>query len=361
MPTYNFIEEIMNSATLILTNGKKFTGKGYNLQSTPIYGEVVFNTGMTGYEETLTDPSYSGQILVFTYPLLGNYGVSHHSRWESKQIHVKGIICENIITDTTHHKCHKSFHEWLKEHHIPIISEIDTRELTKTLRDTGTMNGVISSNHNLLPIADLFNDTGVVEKASCNSIQYHGIGKYQILLVDFGVKHNIIRNLLDYDVTIKQVPYNYDYSNEKYDGILLSNGPGDPKACVQSIAILKKAIKNNTPIFGICLGAQLLALAAGANTYKLRFGHRGQNQPCQDTISKRCYLTSQNHGYAIAHETLPIEWDTTFINLHDNSIAGIKHKSKPFSAVQFHPEASPGPHDTKYLFANFMQLIIGAK
>ncbi len=351
----------MNAATLALAIGEKFTGIGHNLKPVPIYGEVVFNTGMTGYEETLTDPSYAGQILVFTYPILGNYGVGHKSRWESKQIHVKGVICENIITNITHHKCYKSLHKWLTEQDIPIISGIDTRELTKTLRDTGTMNGVISTDYNLLPVNDLCEDKTLVEQTTCKEIHYHGTGKYQILLVDFGVKQNIIRNLLNYDVTIKQVPYNYDYSRENYSGIFLSNGPGNPKDCEVSIAILKKALMHNTPIFGICLGAQLLALAAGANTYKLRFGHRGQNQPCQDTLSKKCYLTSQNHGYAIDNKTLPIDWVTTFINLHDNSVAGIKHKTLPYSAVQFHPESAPGPHDTTYLFADFIQHVKGEK
>jgi carbamoyl-phosphate synthase small subunit len=198
----------------------------------------------------------------------------------------------------------------------------------------------------------------LVTQVSTKEIIYHGTGKYQILLVDFGVKQNIIRSLLNFNVTVKQVPFDYDYSHEQCDGILLSNGPGDPKDCSQSIAILKAALKNNIPTFGICLGSQLLGLAAGADTYKLKFGHRGQNQPVQDTQSLRCYLSSQNHGYALCHNSLPNDWQITFTHLHDNSIAGIKHKSKPYSAVQFHPEAAAGPHDTAFLFNDFIQQVM---
>lgn len=349
----------MNSATLILDNGSHFNAVAHNLAHELISGEVVFNTGMTGYEETLTDPSYAGQILVFTYPLLGNYGVSSAQNWESMQIQVKAVICANLIHETAHHDCEHSLLDCLHKQGIPILSGIDTRELTKILRDNGTMNGQIKlTSNNIATQAQPTQAENFVAQVSTKEISYHGTGKYQILLVDFGVKQNIIRSLLNFDVTIKQVPFDYDYSHEQCDGILLSNGPGDPKACNQSIAILKAALRSNIPIFGICLGSQLLGLAAGADTYKLKFGHRGQNQPVQDTQSLRCYLSSQNHGYALCHNSLPEDWQITFTHLHDNSIAGIKHKSKPFSAVQFHPEAAAGPHDTAFLFNDFIQQIM---
>lgn len=349
----------MNSATLILDNGSHFNAIAHNLAHEPVRGEVVFNTGMTGYEETLTDPSYAGQILVFTYPLLGNYGVGTKQNWESIKIQVKAVICSNLICETAHHDCEHSLLACLHKQGIPILSGIDTRELTKILRDNGTMNGQIKLTNTIstTPPHQTYAEN-LVAQVSTKQINYHGNGKYQILLVDFGVKHNIIRSLLNFDVTIKQVPFDYDYSHEQCDGILLSNGPGDPKDCRQSITILKAALKNDTPIFGICLGSQLLGLAAGADTYKLKFGHRGQNQPVQDTQSLRCYLSSQNHGYALCHNSLPDDWQIIFTHLHDNSIAGIKHTYKPFSAVQFHPEAAAGPHDTAFLFNDFIQQVI---
>jgi carbamoyl-phosphate synthase small subunit len=351
------MKDTMNLGSLILSNGTKLTGNLYNFNHQSIHGEVVFNTGMTGYEETLTDPSYAGQILVFTYPLLGNYGASDGSHFESEHIHVKAVVCTNLINNHIHHNAVYSFLDWLKQHNIPLMDGIDTRELTKILRDNGTMDGVITTTD--IASSSSIEDINWVNQVSTTEIKYHGNGKYKLILVDFGVKQNIIRSLLKFDVTIKQVPYNYDYSNEEYDGILLSNGPGDPKQCVESIQILKKVLNKDKPIFGICLGSQLMGLAAGADTYKLKFGHRGQNQPCQDIMTNRCYLTSQNHGYAICNNTLPNDWEVTFKHLHDNSIAGIRHKNKPYSAVQFHPEASAGPHDTEYLFAQFINQVSG--
>jgi carbamoyl-phosphate synthase small subunit len=347
----------MSKAYLILSNKQKLIGEIYNYDNTSIKGEVVFNTGMTGYEETLTDPSYAGQILVFTYPLLGNYGVGKSSGWESAKIHAKAVICSNLIGNTKHHKCEHSLLHWLKQQGTPLLTGIDTRELTKILRDNGTMYASISDLYEELPtLNEVFTD--LVAKTSCTGVKYHGKGKYKLLLVDFGVKQNIIRSLLDFDVTVKQVPFNYDYRDESYDGILLSNGPGNPKSCSTSIAILHDVLKTDKPIFGICLGSQLLGLAAGADTYKLKFGHRGHNQPCQDMQTQRCYLTSQNHGYAICHGSLPEDWEISFTHLHDGSIAGIKHKTKPHSAVQFHPEAAAGPHDTNFLFQQFFEQVI---
>ena len=342
--------------TLILHDGQKFNGVAFNLHE--VQGEVVFNTGMTGYEETLTDPSYAGQILVFTYPLLGNYGVSRRENWESGRIHVKGVICANLMQDTSHHQSRMSFPDWLKQQHIPLLTGVDTRELTKVLRDNGTLNGrLLSSGVSAGTKPEPVMAENWMPRVSTPEVRLYGQGRYKLIVVDFGVKQNIIRSLLQFNVTIKHVPYDYDYSQEDYDGLMLSNGPGDPKLCTLSIQILQKALLKDKPIFGVCLGSQLLGLAAGADTYKLKFGHRGHNQPCIDLASQRCYLTSQNHGYAVCNNSLPDDWQVTFQHLHDGSIAGIKHKTKPFAAVQFHPESAPGPEDTAYFFKQFIDLV----
>lgn len=348
----------MNNICLTLSNGTSFSGLAYNYQGAEIFGEVVFNTGMTGYEETLTDPSYSGQILVFTFPLIGNYGVGDSSMWESEKIHVKAVICNNIVDISKYSEKGLSFINWLKIQDIPILTNVDTREITKILRDNGTMNGVLHSDTTIQKNLNKFISTiEMTKEVSTKEIKQYGNGKYKLLLIDYGVKQNIIRTLLKFDVTIIQVPFDYDFSTNEYDGVLLSNGPGNPIEYTISIKNIKKALNNNKPIFGICLGAQLLGLAAGARTYKLKYGHRGQNQPCQELATKYCYLTSQNHGYAIDKNTIPDEWEVTFIHLHDNSIAGIKHKTKPYFAVQFHPEAAAGPNDTMFLFDEFLKCV----
>ena len=352
----------MLPARLILANGRVFMGFAPKWQfetDNQIYmGETVFNTGMTGYEETLTDPSYSGQILTFTYPILGNYGVSTGELWESKKIHVSGVVCETLFTDSKHHASVMNFLAWLEKNKTPIIYGIDSRELTKEIRSHGVISGAIVCNDNL---PNEFSDTMNIDwvaKVSNKEIATFGTGKYNIILVDCGAKENILRCLLKFDVTVKRVPYDYDYTADDFDGVMLSNGPGDPKMCKQTIAILQKALKLSKPIFGICLGSQLMGLAIGADTYKLKFGHRGQNQPCVALDSGLCYLTSQNHGYAVDEATLPDDWEISFKHLNDNTIAGIKHKHLPLSAVQFHPEASAGPHDTFYLFEEFIAKVI---
>lgn len=352
----------LKPATLILANGRTFSGFAPQWQNGDSYGEVVFNTGMTGYEETLTDPSYSGQILVFTFPILGNYGVSAGARWESKQIYAKGVICETVFDEPHHYSVKQTFLNWLEQRQTPLICGIDTRELAKVIREYGVLSGVITYSNDLIPNFKDSMAVDWVEKASPKKVETIGNGKHKIILVDCGAKENIIRCLLKFDVTIKRVPFDYDYTNEDYAGVMLSNGPGDPKLCVATVEILAKALKKDKPIFGICLGSQLLALAIGANTYKLKYGHRGHNQPCIDLKRDRCYLTSQNHSYAVDEKMLPQDWQVTFRHLNDGTVAGISHISKPFSAVQFHPEASSGPQDTFYLFENFYQQIIaGAK
>lgn len=348
-------------AWLHLANGVVLNGTVPSWITQQCHGEVVFNTGMTGYEETLTDPSYAGQILTFTYPILGNYGVSSGARWESAQIHASGVICETLYNEPHHYSAQTTFLDWLKTNNIPVMIGVDTRELTKIIREYGVLSGVITCD----PAATIdFSDSmseNQVAKVSPREVTTVGNGRYKVIVVDCGAKENIIRCLLQFDVTLMRVPYDYDYSQEDYDGVMLSNGPGDPKLCTTTIAVLQKVLAKNKPIFGICLGSQLMGLAIGANTYKLKFGHRGHNQPCIDLSKDLCYLTSQNHSYAVDETTLPSGWEVTFRHLNDNTVAGIRHQTLPFSAVQFHPEASSGPQDTFYLFEEFYaQIVKGA-
>jgi carbamoyl-phosphate synthase small subunit len=346
------------SAKLILANGQVFDGFAPKWQSENSFGEVVFNTGMTGYEETLTDPSYLGQILTFTFPILGNYGVSGGRRWESHKIHVSGVICETLFNESHHYSAKKTFVDWLYEEKVPLLCGVDTRELTKVLREYGVLAGVITYGDSGITNFDDSMVNHWVKEVSPKSVEIIGNGKYKIILVDCGAKENIVRCLLNFDVTIKRVPFDYDYTLEEYDGVMLSNGPGDPKLCIATIEILSRALNKDKPVFGICLGSQLMALAIGANTYKLKYGHRGHNQPCIDLIRDRCYLTSQNHSYAVEERSLPADWQVTFRHLNDNTVAGISHVDKPYSAVQFHPEASSGPQDTFYLFEQFYEQIL---
>lgn len=313
-------------------------------------GEAVFNTGMTGYVESLTDPSYSEQILVFTYPLIGNYGV-HKSGWESKKIHAKGVVVSEHIIGWSHPGSSESFLLWLREQNVPIIFGVDTRRLTRHLRSHGVVNGIINSSGRKIssfkakqPLVSIDKPEYIPAKNATKTVA----------LIDCGAKENIIRSLQSRKLNVLRVPYDYDVTKDKYDGVVLSNGPGNPEYYQATIKTVKKLIKDNKPVFGICLGSQLMSLAAGAKTYKLKFGHRGHNQPCQDEITGKCYITSQNHGYAVDRKTIPREWDVYFTNLNDGSIEGIIHKAKPFFSVQFHPEASPGPTDTQWLFERFI-------
>lgn len=345
------------ASRLILQSGETFTGHSPAWQQNPCFGEVVFNTGMTGYVESLTDPSYAGQILVFTYPLIGNYGVPDAAFWESLKIQPSGVIMSEISPFFSHYAAKSSLEEWFFNQKIPFMTGVDTRELTKALRKQGVSLGAIVSGKKEVKKFFDPNDTHLVQNVSIKEPVTYGKGKKTIIAVDCGMKENIIRCLLKFPVTVKRVPYNYDYTSEEYDGLFISNGPGDPMVCKETIAILKKALLKKKPMFGICLGAQLLALAIGGKTFKLPYGHRGHNHPCMHYPSERCYLTSQNHGYAIDEKSLPKDWRISFRSLNDNSVEGIEHASLPFFAVQFHPEDAPGPVDCAWLFETFYHLL----
>lgn len=347
----------MIPSAISLENGSSFPGFSPLWQTKVYYGEVVFNTGMTGYPESLTDPSYAGQILTFSYPLPGNYGVPAKEKWESDKIQVNGVVVSDPCIHESHYQSIKSLLTWLEEQEIPIIRGVDTRSLTKLLRCHGTMRGAIVCGHPDPLCFDLHPGESGLKKKFMSKPLLFGAGSKRVIAVDCGMKKSILKNLLNFPLEVKRVPYNYDYTDEVFDGIVLSNGPGDPMNCQETTAILKKAMLHNKPIFGICLGAQLLALAEGGKTYKLPFGHRGHNQPCIDLETKRCFITSQNHGYAIDKASLPDEWRVSWTNLNDGSVEGISHQTKPFFGVQFHPEASPGPTDTIDLFKRFYEML----
>lgn len=344
-------------AQLALKSGEIFHGQAPAGQEGIHFGEVVFNTGMVGYIESLTDPSYAGQILTFTYPLIGNYGVSDPASWESKKIHVKGVIMSELAPFHSGHRAETSLLEWLQQQNIPFLTHVDTRSLTKKIRSAGVIPGAITPAGKTPKKFIEFDDIHWVEQVSIPEPITYGSGEKLIIAVDCGMKENILRCLTDLPIRVKRVPYNYDYTHEPFDGVFISNGPGDPARCTETVAILKKAIALGKPTFGICLGTQLMALAAGAKTFKLCFGHRSQNQPCLELTSNRCFLTSQNHGYAIDEKTLSPDWQVSFRNLNDGTVAGIEHKKLPFFSVQFHPEASPGPVDTQWLFKKFYEML----
>lgn len=347
-------------AKLVLEDGSVFTGYSFGSPHSTA-GEVVFNTGMVGYPETLTDPSYKGQILTMTYPLIGNYGVPGNEQddgllryFESEKIQVEGLLISDYSTQYAHWNAKKSLSAWLEENNIPGIFGIDTRELTKKLRTQGTLLGkiIFGSEKKSFQNPNLKNLAATV---SITEPITYGKGKRTILLVDCGTKNSLIRAFLKRNFTVLRVPWDYDFTTANVDGIVLSNGPGDPKKCSETISHVTAVLKRDIPILGICLGSQILGLAAGANTYKLKYGHRSQNQPCMEVGTNRCYITPQNHGYAVDADTLPQDWREWFYNGNDKTNEGIKHISKPFFGAQFHPEASPGPDDTEFLFDLFMR------
>ncbi len=347
---------------LTLQDGTVIVGKSFGAPLAAA-GEVVFNTAMTGYPESLTDPSYRGQLLCLTYPLIGNYGAPSKSEednlyrfYESSSIHISGLIVSDYSFQYSHWNAAESLDEWLSRNKIPGVFGIDTRALTKRIRENGAMPGKIEPEGNEIDFYDP-NKVNLVAEVSTREKKVYGTGRFRILLVDCGVKYNIIRNLLKRDTTIIRVPWDYDYHSEDFDGLFLTNGPGDPKMCRATIDNIRRSFDGDKPIFGICLGNQLMALASGADTYKLKYGHRSHNQPVLQVGTDKAYITSQNHGYAVDNETLGSDWEPFFVNINDNTNEGMRHRSKPFFSTQFHPEASGGPTDTDYLFDEFIENI----
>jgi carbamoyl-phosphate synthase small subunit len=350
---------MLNTGKLILEDGSDFSGIHFGGDRS-ISGEVVFNTGMVGYYESITDPSYRGQILVFSYPLIGNYGVPDFQtefelggNFESNKIQISGLIVADYSDAHNHWSSYQSLSEWLKSSKIPALHGIDTRALTKRLRNKGTMLGKLIATEDV-PLYDPNAENLIKSVTVDRPIIHNKSGAITIVLIDCGVKFSILRFLIQRGCRVIQVPYDYDFFGCSFDGVVVSNGPGNPKQCPKVIASVKKCFQKNIPLLGICLGNQIMALAAGADTYKLKFGHRSQNQPCLLAGTKRCYITSQNHGYAVTDDSLPPGWIPWFINANDETNEGIKHKEKPFMAVQFHPEHNPGPVDTEFIFDEFL-------
>ena len=371
-----------------------------------VAGEVVFNTAMTGYPESLTDPSYAGQLMVLTYPLVGNYGVPPFSIeenglptfMESEKIHAEAIIVSDYSEEYSHWNAVESLGDWLKREMIPGITGIDTRALTKKIREHGVMMGRIliddetgakyggiaglqmqvGSLHLPFEMPD-YGSINYVDRVSCKDIICYQPGETEmsfpaktfgntqiatlnpelkrVVLLDCGVKANIIRSLLKRNVAVIRVPWNYDFNHLEYDGLFLSNGPGDPDTCDAAVQNIRKALGGDKPICGICMGNQLLAKAGGASIYKLKYGHRSHNQPVRMVGTEKCFITSQNHGYAVDNDTLGADWEPLFINMNDGTNEGIRHKTKPFFSSQFHPEACSGPTDTEFIFDKFVDLL----
>lgn len=371
-----------------------------------VAGEVVFNTAMTGYPESLTDPSYAGQLMVLTYPLVGNYGVPPFSIeesglptfMESEKIHAEAIIVSDYSEEYSHWNAVESLSDWLEREMIPGITGIDTRALTKKIREHGVMMGRIliddetgakyggiaglqmqvGSLHLPFEMPD-YGSINYVDRVSCKDIICYQPGETEmsfpaktfgntqiatlnpelkrVVLLDCGVKANIIRSLLKRNVAVIRVPWNYDFNHLEYDGLFLSNGPGDPDTCDAAVQNIRKALGGDKPICGICMGNQLLAKAGGASIYKLKYGHRSHNQPVRMVGTEKCFITSQNHGYAVDNDTLGADWEPLFINMNDGTNEGIRHKTKPFFSSQFHPEACSGPTDTEFIFDKFVDLL----
>lgn len=353
----------IKKARLTLEDGTVFEGKSFGYPGSTS-GEVVFNTAMTGYPESLTDPSYEGQILVTTYPILGNYGVPPRREkddvsqyYESDRIHARAIVAQDYSREHSHWQADRSLASWLEEEKIPGIYDIDTRALTKLLREKGSMLGKITVDDSEDPGFYDPNNENLVAKVSCDKIEYHGNGDKTVVLVDCGTKHNIIRCLTSRGVRVIRVPWDYDFNTLDYDGLFISNGPGNPDMVDKTVDHLREALKKDKPICGICMGNQLLSKAAGAKIYKLKYGHRSHNQPVRMSGTDNCYITSQNHGFAVDDTMLPEDWEPLFVNMNDGTNEGIRHKTKPFFSAQFHPEASSGPKDTEFIFDDFIALL----
>ncbi|KAJ2685142.1 Carbamoyl-phosphate synthase, partial [Coemansia sp. RSA 1285] len=391
-------------AALVLKDGTVMQGYSFGAETKSISGECVFQTGMVGYPESLTDPSYRGQILVLTYPLIGNYGVPSHdvidpilkdlpAYFESNQIHIAGLVVGQASAEFSHHLAKTSLGDWLRREGVPAIYGVDTRAITKRIREEGVMLGKIllptsvvggsgsSAGDEVSAVLSDYQDvawvdpnaTNLVAEVSCKEPRLYlpptadetpllkrPDGKtVRIVAVDIGMKYNQIRCFVKRGVEVLVVPWDYDFLGEtNIDGLFLSNGPGDPTTLTVTIERVQKAlVLQKYPIFGICLGHQVLALASGAQTEKMKYGNRGQNIPCTDMLTSRCYITSQNHGYAVKAETLPPNVKELFVNANDGSNEGIYHTDKPYFSVQFHPESNPGPRDTEVLFDIFLSTV----
>jgi carbamoyl-phosphate synthase small subunit len=365
------------TAVLVLEDGSYFVGHGFGAAK-KVSGEIVFSTSMVGYPEALTDPSYKGQILALTYPLVGNYGVPPYDLelgiplyFESENIKVTGLVIHELCKQPYHWASTKTLDEWLKSENVPGIYGIDTRKLTKKLRIKGVMLGILQvceeeQNPNLETLLKEVNEVpdpnsiDLVKEVSIREpVHYEVGGSKKVVLIDCGVKNGILRNLLQRRVNVVRVPY--DFSTKEIleynpNGVVVSNGPGDPKKCVKTIECVRELVEENIPIMGICLGTQILALALGGDTFKMKYGHRSQNQPALDLKTGRCYITTQNHGYSVNPDSLKdTSLETWFTNANDKTVEGIKHREKPVFALQWHPEASPGPYDTEFLFDEFLK------
>ena len=356
---------------LLLEDGTEYEGTSF-AANRPVVGEVVFTTGMSGYVETLTDPSFRGQILVLTYPLAGNYGVpaprpkgSIQGPYESDRIQIQGLVVQNAITKPSHHASARTLGDWLASENIPGVTGIDTRTLTRRLREHGTMRGWLLPGG--LPVEEARRAATGVEMqrelfrlvAPERPIDLGGGNGPRVLLVDAGAKDNLARSLLKHGARVTRAPWHADIAAlaGNVDGVLIGNGPGDPQDLNELVEKVRALFKRpNFPIFGVCLGHQILGLAAGGSTFKLPYGHRGVNQPVQEIGTRRCFVTSQNHGYAVNEKTLPRDWEPWFVNLNDGTNEGIRARFKPIFSIQFHPEACPGPRDTAFLFDEFLQL-----
>lgn len=349
-------------AVLRLEGGAEFRGWIFGYDG-PCDGEAVFSTAMVGYPESLTDPSYSGQILCVSYPLVGNYGVPEEGpdengisrNFESEKIWARGLVISEYSFDYSHWNAVKSLDEWLREQKIPGIYGVDTRALTKELRENGSQLAMIVPDgvEKSFPVPDP-NQENQIAIVSCKEVIRYGSGEKKVVLVDCGVKHNILRCFVERGIELIRVPWDYDFNTLEWDGLFISNGPGNPQLCDVTVEHIREAMKGDKPIFGICMGNQLLARAAGAGTYKLKYGHRSHNQPARMVGTGRCVITSQNHGFAVDASGLGPDWEEWFVNMNDGTNEGIRHKSKPFCSVQFHPEASSGPTDSQFLFDEFI-------
>ena len=356
---------------LRLEDGTELEGRGF-AAARAVAGEVVFNTGMSGYVETLTDPSYRGQILVLTYPLAGNYGVpaprtpgSLERPYEADRIQVQGLVVQHYVDAHSHHAATRSLQDWLAAENIPAVTGVDTRSLTRRLRERGTMRGwlypaAMSAEQAQQQAASVDMQDEVFRLvAPPQPVRYEG-GEPTILLIDAGAKDNLVRSLLARGTSVIRAPWHANLAPlaRQAQGILIVNGPGDPRDLAPLVAQVRSLLADHRkPVFGVCLGNQILALAAGADTYKLSYGHRGVNQPVQDLVTRRCFITSQNHGYAVADPSLPPDWEPWFVNINDGTNEGIRSRRHPHFSVQFHPEASPGPQDTGFLFDDFLRIV----